>query len=584
VVNNWKHKCITFLFAHIIALLIILSDLPCALAMQDEINILVLHQYDVDYTAHQVFNNGLIEQLQKDEYYKFNFTYEYLKMDQFPNNEVYLAATANYFKLKQEYSNRSPDVIISSHGMANFLARYGNTIFGDVPIISIWDGNDKDLINLKESYSQCVTVSALVNFDKNIELILNTQQNIENIYVVIGNSPYEINMLEQIKKAAEPYKEEVNFIYLNNLSYDNMLASLRSPKANSAVLFVRYMVDAEGNAFVPVRVLDSIIKDVNTPVYGTYSQYLGSGIVGGYLYDFYRIAQLSAELAIDVIEGSSPEELTLADEKYQDYVFDWQAMKRWGIDTSVLPDNSRIEYSDENPWEQYAGYIVAGCIVIGIETLLILDLIKNRKKRLQAEADLLVINNLLEKLVDERTVELRETQARLMALNKQLDLASRIDPLTQLYNRRHIEERLKEEYEVFLRTGQVFSIMLMDVDDFKKVNDQYGHDVGDMVLKKLSETILKSVRNYDVVARWGGEEFLVLFPRLTSDHTEDRAYAILKAAEENPFYYKETPIPVTLSIGVATIKSNETIRQVIKRADDALYKGKSTGKNRVIMT
>ncbi|MGI5936153.1 MAG: diguanylate cyclase [Oscillospiraceae bacterium] len=581
MVHLLKSKSISVLLAMIISLLVITTVLPCALAIQEEKNILVLHQFEVDYPAHQVFNNGLAKKLAENDSFKFNFTYEYLNLREFPDNEIYLSATANYLKLKQKYSNITPDIIIASDVESRFLSRYGKKIFGEVPIISVWDGNERYLEDLQRISSEKAIITAFINFEKNIRLILDTLPRTEKIYVIIGNSISERYILQQVKTAAEPYSEEVDFIYLNNLSYSNMIAYLKDAGANSAALFVRYMTDAENKTHMPIHVLENIIKEVNIPVFGVYSQYLGYGIVGGYLYDYYPLAQLSADMALRMLSGENPCDITPADDEYHSYSFDSRALARWGIDTSVLPAGYNLEFHTEN---DLLVVILVGGFVIGLETLLILGLIKNRKKRLKLEADLVKINNMLEKLVDERTMELREAQARLEALNRQLDRASRIDPLTQLYNRRHIEERLEEEYQVFLRTGQVFTIMIADVDDFKKVNDKYGHDVGDMVLKKLSETLRNSVRKYDVVARWGGEEFLVLLPRLTSDSAKERACTILKAVEQNPFYYNDTPIQITLSIGVATIQNHEKISEVIKRADTALYRGKNTGKNRVIMT
>ena len=158
-----------------------------------------------------------------------------------------------------------------------------------------------------------------------------------------------------------------------------------------------------------------------------------------------------------------------------------------------------------------------------------------------------------------------------------------IDALTGLYNRRHMEERLNDEYQKFKRTEQGFSIMIADIDDFKKVNDKYGHDTGDTVLKTLSKNIREIVREYDVVARWGGEEFLMLFPNLMNGDSEGRAEEIRKAVERQGYLYENQEFSVTLTIGVATIIENETIEEAIKRADNALYEGKETGKNKVVI-
>lgn len=234
-------------------------------------------------------------------------------------------------------------------------------------------------------------------------------------------------------------------------------------------------------------------------------------------------------------------------------------------------------------WSLYGKYIIIVGIVILVETILILRLISNHRKRKEAEMELLYLNESLEILVDERTQELEKTKVNLEKLNRHLDFTSRIDSLTGLYNRRHIKERLSEEYQLFIRTGQIFSIMIIDIDDFKQINDTYGHDVGDRVLKTLSNTIREIIRDYDVIARWGGEEFLLLFPRLENIDTESRAEVIRKAVENQIHPYNDKGLSITITIGAATIKKGETVKQVMKRADNALYEGKRTGKNKVVV-
>lgn len=577
----WKPRYVPFIF--ILGLLILVSGAPYALAAPTEKNVLILHQFAVDYPAHQRFNEGLSKEFEEEGRYKFNYCYEYLNMDKFPDNEAYLAATAEYLELKQKYSNWRPDVIVASDGVASFLSNYGNEIFADVPIISVWSGEGKIPPNLPELSSKNAVLSVFANFDKNIRLILDTQKDLKKVYIVSGDSDGEKDTLDQIKKAAEPYNEEVEFVYLHKLSYREMLDTLRQASDDSAILFVRWVTDAEGNSFVPVRVLDTIIKEVRVPVFGTQGQYLGTGIMGGYLYDLGLIGQRAAQMAVQMIDGEKPEDLRMTDDQAHEYAFDWRALERWDIDPNKLPDKSRFEYREDDLWSLYGKYFIIGGIVIFLETVLIAGLITNRRKRRKAENELLSLNNSLEKLVDERTLELQTAKARLEVLNRQLDFSARIDALTGLYNRRHMEERLNEEYQVFIRAGQVFSVMMTDIDDFKKINDQYGHDAGDAVLKTLSNTLRAMVRDYDVVARWGGEEFLLLFPRLTMADTAGRAEAIRKAVAEDTHWYNGKALAITVTIGAATISKNETIEEVIKRADNALYQGKSTGKNKVII-
>lgn len=249
----------------------------------------------------------------------------------------------------------------------------------------------------------------------------------------------------------------------------------------------------------------------------------------------------------------------------------------------ILDEGIIKSYEDKGIWCTYGRYFIIGGLVIIIEAILIFTLISNRRKRKNAESELVLLNNSLEKLVYDRTKELNIAKSNLEELNRELDFSSRIDVLTGLYNRRHMEERLNEEYQVFLRSGQAFSIMIADIDDFKQVNDNYGHDVGDRVLKTLSNTLRNSIREYDVIARWGGEEFLLLFPKLEGLASMQRAEVIRQAVENDIHIYNDDVLNITITIGLAIIEKDETIEELIKRADNALYEGKNAGKNKVVL-
>ena len=160
-----------------------------------------------------------------------------------------------------------------------------------------------------------------------------------------------------------------------------------------------------------------------------------------------------------------------------------------------------------------------------------------------------------------------------------------IDPLTGVYNKRFFYEMLQKEFDNFKRYGRKFSLLFIDIDDFKKVNDRYGHLSGDMVLQEIAKRLQKSVRKSDMVFRFGGEEFVVLLHGANSEKALSIAERIrLEVANKEVKIYGDSKIPVTISCGVATV--NESIRDVqelIDKADIAMYKAKQSGKNRVCL-
>jgi len=157
------------------------------------------------------------------------------------------------------------------------------------------------------------------------------------------------------------------------------------------------------------------------------------------------------------------------------------------------------------------------------------------------------------------------------------------DALTGIYNRRFLETKLKEEFERHRRYSTEFSVIMFDIDYFKKVNDKYGHQCGDFILKSVSSRISSIIRNVDYLARYGGEEFCCLLPETSLESAMNVAERFRKAIMEQENSFDGTIIKVTISLGVAEIREGiNSPQMLLKKADEALYKAKREGRNRVV--
>lgn len=175
-------------------------------------------------------------------------------------------------------------------------------------------------------------------------------------------------------------------------------------------------------------------------------------------------------------------------------------------------------------------------------------------------------------------------QEMMRDLNKALKTASTQDPLTGLPNRRLILERLNGEVALVERRDTPFSLALVDVDHFKRINDAFGHDTGDRALIAIAHALTTGLRAYDVCARWGGEEFLILLP-------ETPGPAAVAIAERlrvlvDTLHDPQLPegIEFSVSIGIAQHRADSPLADTIKRADLALYEAKDKGRNRIVLT
>jgi len=166
------------------------------------------------------------------------------------------------------------------------------------------------------------------------------------------------------------------------------------------------------------------------------------------------------------------------------------------------------------------------------------------------------------------------------SLMKYFENLSIVDALTGIYNRRYLEEKLKEYINLAQRHNGPLSLIMFDIDFFKHINDSFGHDVGDKVLKAIAKVVSENIRNTDIFARYGGEEFVIIAPETTKEDAKILAEKLRSLIRNLHF---EEGINVTCSFGVASLEKPDTKETLLKRADDALYEAKKTDRNKVVV-
>lgn len=180
--------------------------------------------------------------------------------------------------------------------------------------------------------------------------------------------------------------------------------------------------------------------------------------------------------------------------------------------------------------------------------------------------------------------ELEERERQLLEANERLRHMSQTDGLTGLDNRRHLEDRIAEMFEHAKRLNEPFALVMCDLDRFKSVNDTYGHQAGDAVLKQFAKILRGEVREIDRAGRYGGEEFMLLLPGTVLDAAVTFAERVRKAVEEHTFTFDGTSIHRTASFGVSAWPHPKISHcdGLVRAADESLYVAKETGRNRVV--
>lgn len=188
-----------------------------------------------------------------------------------------------------------------------------------------------------------------------------------------------------------------------------------------------------------------------------------------------------------------------------------------------------------------------------------------------------------ELLAARRQVE--SAEGRIRSLEQELEEVSQLiqeDPLTGVLNRRGMASAFGREFSRAQRLGTPLSVALLDIDHFKTLNDSYGHDLGDQVLKHLVKVFGTALRPTDILARSGGEEFVILLPDTDLDQAEQVLTRLQQILARAPFPHHDTPLPITFSAGIARWHAPESVESLLERADRAMYQAKKAGRNRVM--
>ena len=222
-----------------------------------------------------------------------------------------------------------------------------------------------------------------------------------------------------------------------------------------------------------------------------------------------------------------------------------------------------------------------------IEQIARLDDIKKIKQELEHEIK--QMRETIRKKQSHDTGELELLSKKVSALDTELKKAraeSMHDGLTGVYNRRAFDRMIREMVEQQAQNGKTLSILILDVDDFKTVNDSYGHQIGDRVLVALARKCSGLIRSADIIARYGGEEFVILLPDASLKDAVAKAKTICKSISATRYALDDVDadhtLSVTISVGVSQFQPGDTPKSIIERADKALYRAKYSGKNRVV--
>lgn len=274
-------------------------------------------------------------------------------------------------------------------------------------------------------------------------------------------------------------------------------------------------------------------------------------------------------------------------ERLRSMLFDWL---RSGLvllyRPEDLPVNSipKLKYSNFGLWVTYKGDLLSHTVNISTdlkENIQEIDDLYYRAAKFKSEKNTEGLNSIVSDLNDAVSSASWFISG---IVDQVLEIDKGTDALTRVFNRRYLETILRRQTEISMKQGLPYSILMIDMDHFKNVNDTYGHESGDSVLKQFSEILLASVRSSDFIFRYGGEEFLVALGNVDTKDAMLISEKIRAKCEEYAFKLQDgRAINKTCSIGIASFSGHPDFNRLIKLADMALYEAKKNGRNRVVL-
>src|SRR5215510_1077386 len=292
------------------------------------------------------------------------------------------AAFADY--LQALFSNQQLDLVISLGApAATFLQHHRQRLFPTTPaLMTAVEQRGVPLANLTANDT---TVPISINLRGVVETILRVLPQTTNVAVVIGDSPYERYWLEQIRQDVRPLTSRVTFIWLNGLSFDEMLKRVGTLPPHSAIFFALLSVDAAGISHEQGKASADLSAAANAPMFSHIDAYFGRGVVGGPLISAETVSREAVRVAVRILRGERPGDITTPPIGSASPTYDWREMQRWNISEESLPPGSKIRFRKLGVWEKYRPYVFGVVALVLSQAALIMWLLYEHRRRQRAE-------------------------------------------------------------------------------------------------------------------------------------------------------------------------------------------------------
>jgi len=508
-------------------------------------SVLLLNSYHPGYLWSDAIQNEIHEQL-KTSGKNIEFTVDYLDTKRNVGLE-YFNSLADSLEIKYKFYKF--DVVITSDNNAfTFAVKHRERLFPGVPIV--FCGFNDFQSTAIENISNITGVKEAVEIEKTIKLALS-----------VHPSTRRLIFISSTKRNTDRRNHEVLINSIIPVYDDNFKTDILLNKTIEEIEEIVAQLPTGSLVFIlahPIihQLVDYVATDEYTrrvavasrvPLYVNWDTHLGYGAMGGSVITGEDQGHAAAELTLKILSGIPAEELPVIVTSPTSVIFDQRTMMRFGVSQEQIPSSSVILHKPDSLYALYKRYVwIISAIIILLITIIVF----------------LIIIILLRR---------RRDKFEHMAMH---------DQLTGLFNRHYLQDMARRKISSAIRHQRPLSLLMLDIDHFKIINDTHGHPAGDAVLQQVAKLLQAQVRDEDIIIRFGGEEFVILLDKCDLTEAEYKAQHLRKMVET----LTPNKIYVSASIGVAQLNSNEkNCSELLKRADLAVYQAKERGRNCVVV-
>ncbi|MFC1503518.1 ABC transporter substrate binding protein [Pseudomonadota bacterium] len=555
---------------------------PFLTLAKDEPTVLLINSYHPQYQWTAELTRG-VQDVLATSIHAENLHIEYMDERRFVDDLIYTSKLIDLMLYK--YQQYKPDIIITSDDHAyNFMIEHGEKLFPGKPIV--FSGVN---VFAPETLKDRINITGIqegMEIEGNLDLILQLQPATRRIVMLGDTTGLGLRMVkraQQIKSQwqDDPIKKQITLEIWDEFSIEELYQKAEHIGSDTVFLMLAIHKDKLGNYFSYEYYLPILTRRSKVPVYGMWgSIMIGNGSIGGMMNDPYTHGQNAAQIALKILDGVPLSNIEIQDKANYSPVFDYSQLIRFDIDLNRLPSDSIVIDRPVSLYEQHTTLINSTITFVIFLIVVISVLVVNINRRIAAQEKLRLFNQKLESTVQLRTKALDERNKELKAASQVLQSLAYTDVLTGLPNRRAASSEVVAHIQRYNVDYHPLAVAILDIDLFKQINDNFGHQTGDEVLCAVSKALKETLRPNDRVYRWGGEEFLIVLPGTNIEFSS----AVCQRLRLNISQISVSSVStITASIGVANFIKGDSFESILQRADKALYTAKNNGRNQVVV-